>query len=494
MLRLRLVYIATLWAACSPVSDPSNVPDAAIDAPDTSPLRIVASTPADMGKRVSVLSPISLFFNRRLDEATVTAQTVRLRYSLFGDGWTYLYADISYDDAANHKVSIVPAQPLLTGASYEVVVSGVEDTLGNQLTNGSVRFRTYVNAPLRSTYFDATGTAVTAWTDYQLDADGNMTSNAYKNAPGPDTVWFTNDDVVSCCAHRTTYDDEGRPTEYRYFGDMGPDGKPGTLDDVVTSMAKSAYDPGHRQMVEYTYFNGPGGDGMWGTSDDQIQGYTAYGYTSEGIRAWISSYRTPGGDGMWKTADDTGLYWTEYVADASGNIIREILRSSGPDGIPRTPDDTIDNVYEKTYDARHNLVREVWKGGPGTDNVWLTSDDRIDYWSRLDLDANGLLLAQWYYSAAGPDSMWLTADDQVSSFYKRSYDDRRQLVEQVGTSGAGPDMQWGTADDEVSYYNHVAYEANGNQKDLKYYGRGRDNVFKTADDVVASDLDFDVGR
>jgi hypothetical protein len=146
------------------------------------------------------------------------------------------------------------------------------------------------------------------------------------------------------------------------------------------------------------------------------------------------------------------------------------------------------------YDARHHLVREVWKGGPGTDNVWLTPDDQIDYWSRLDLDANGLVLAQWYYDAAGPDTKWLTADDQVSSFYKRSYDDRRQLVEQVGSSGAGPDMQWGTADDEVSYYNHVAYEANGNQKDLKYYGRGRDNVFKTADDVVATDIDFDVGR
>jgi hypothetical protein len=86
--------------------------------PVATPFAVTAVTPADLATYLTG-SRISATFNRPADAATVTAITVQLRDS----AGQLVPAAISYDSAAN-TVTLTPASPLASSATYAVRIVG----------------------------------------------------------------------------------------------------------------------------------------------------------------------------------------------------------------------------------------------------------------------------------------------------------------------------------------------------------------------------------
>lgn len=493
MTRLCAGWLAlVLAAACSPVSDFSNVPDAAIDAPATTPPMIVSSVPENMQAQVSVLTPISLFFDRRLDPASVTPMTVRLRYT-YGYAWFYQYAKVSYDDAAR-KVSVVPNVPMYWSYRYEVRVDGVTDLAGNTLNDGSITFQPYVNELTRAAYYNSSGVISQVYR-YEHDANGRSQKTVRYTGAGVDTLWFTADDVVACCPYGNVYAADGRILEYRSYG-AGPDTKPNTADDVLSSLSKLEYDATGLLKYEVSYLVGP--DGVLGTSDDTIERYTAYEHDENGFQTSYAFYVHPGTDNTWKTPDDrtssTTDGWGEYTNDAFGNPTRQVYRYVGADLMPRTADDVLASRYEQEFDSYGYQTRGIGYSGPGPDMMWLTADDEVGSWIEFERDADGLNAGYRAHNGVGPDGMWFTADDDTYTYQRITNGPTRQPTEYRSYNNPGPDMMWETADDPVSSYQTLAYDANGNRIDRKIFFAGPDGVFKTADDRVAYDGDLELAK
>jgi hypothetical protein len=497
MLRLRDAWLAVVVtaAACSPVSDPSNVPDAAIDAPDTTPPMLVSSNPANMQQHVSVLSPISLFFDRRLDPATVNMMTVRIRYvySQYAAGFTFQYAKVSYDDAAN-KISIEPSLPMYNSARYEVIVDGVKDLSGNVVNNARVSFFTYYNAALRTTYYNVTSGVITQAYANELDADGRLAKGVYKNGVGPDMMWHTADDVTACCPYGYVYGPDGRMLEQRSWGAAGPDAKFNTPDDVLTNLYKYEYDAMGLMTTEGSVLAGP--DTLLGTADDVPQYYQTYQYMN-GFQTSYAFYDHPGPDNVWKTADDrtqnAGNAWGEYTVDSFGNRTRQIYRQVGPDMTPKTADDFIYIVYDYEYDSYGYQTKQVYKNAAGPDAMWLTADDVVGSWSKIERDASGAMIGRWSYSAIGPDAMWFTADDVPSSHQVYINNADKIMIDQTNYN-AGPDTIWGNADDVPTSYTLWSVDGNGNKIEQRSFGAGPDGKVKTADDRVSYDNDLNTTK
>jgi hypothetical protein len=53
---------------------------------------------------------------------------------------------------------------------------------------------------------------------------------------------------------------------------------------------------------------------------------------------------------------------------------------------------------------------------------------------------------------------------------------------------------WGTPDDVISSYSKLAYDGLGNRIDQKTYNAGGDAMWKTPDDRVTNDYDFDLAH
>src|SRR5262249_40324246 len=146
------------------------------------PLAIVSSTPANNAKGAGIFLPISLFVNKKLDAATVNATTVKLRWST-GYGWHQTYGTVSYDEATL-KISFVPAQPLYTRRSFEVVVDGVKSANGSEtLSNAKVKFTSPVNYFKRSTSFQTNSLKVSSWSEQVLDMNGHSTQGINHRFP-----------------------------------------------------------------------------------------------------------------------------------------------------------------------------------------------------------------------------------------------------------------------------------------------------------------------
>ncbi|HEX5062468.1 MAG TPA: hypothetical protein VFV99_24015 [Kofleriaceae bacterium] len=497
MIRLRHACIAVLFAACSPVSDSSNVPDAAVDAPNT-PLMIVSSAPNNNAKSASILNPVSVFVNKKLDPATVNATTVKLRYG-YAEGWYGLYGTVSYDEASL-KISFVPGQPLYTGVFFEVVLDGVKSADGSEtLSNQRIRFSSIVNYQKRQTSFQATG-KVSSWYEYMLDMNGRQTASMGHQSAGLDGIWFTMDDPKGCCKYTQAYDAEGRNTEYRYYGNMGPDGQPWTADDVLTSFQKYNYDATSGQMTTIDVFGG-GPDGVLGTADDVITAYQSYSYDSNGYVTGYFYFTSAGPDGAWHTADDRGQpnqQWGDWIVDSYGNVTKYIYRTFGADGLPKTADDVINSVSEQMYDQYGYQTRSIYYNTAGADGMWNTADDVVGGYSKTDFDADHLPIRYWNYNATsvppgiGPDNMWFTADDVPSYLSTNSFNELKLSTEQMGYQDKGPDGVFNTADDVASYRSTSEYESNGARVNYTGYNPGPDGKYKTADDTISYKSEYDL--
>lgn len=502
---LRLRYIALLGAVgCSPVKDASNVPDAAIDAMDTRPPMIESSNPANMGTKVSILQPISVFFDEPLDPASVSATTVKLEYDqsqpplvvLSGvdrqhgpvpADLTLVRGSVSYDAGAR-KISFVPAVPLPYGYQFTLSID-VKDTAGLPFT-GKVTFTTYVNGNIRQAFYNTSTGAVTSWLGQPTDMNGRQTKRISGSAPGQDTTWFTPDDPRN---QRIDFNfaADGRIVDERFM-DVGQDGQYDTPDDPVYLCVKYTYDA-QGMLSQRAYASTIGGDAMWCTGDD-VPGYNAvYEYMGSTLTGWVLN-STPGPDMVWRNSDDRCVIYFDYTYDARGNKAREVYRNCAGDQLPRTADDTYFRYWDYEYDENGNLTKLFQKSGPGPDATWLTGDDVISFVERYVRNADGLVTDMIRTTNPGADTMWGTDDDTPGTRTGNAYN-ANKLVEELTTySGFGPDMMWRTSDDVVSGYSKSTYEVNGNRIDQKQYAIGPDGMWKTPDDRVSVDHDFDLTK
>lgn len=500
---LRLRYLALLAAAaCSPVKDASNVPDAPIDSTDTSPPMIASSVPEDMATKVSILSPISVFFDEGLDPASVTADTVKLSYEdttvpqvvSFGLVVPHgplpsrpipIAGTVTYNEAAK-KVSFVPTVPLPYGRVLTLALD-VKDHAGLAFTGG-VRFMTYVNGVTNQFFFSSAGVP-TSWIGFPTDMAGRQTKRISGNAPGNDTIWFSADDPRSS-RYEFKYKPDGGPLEERYFS-AGTDGKYDTPDDPITNCITYAYDQEQR-LAERTYANVPGPDGMWCTADDIPVVNTVYSRSDGALTGYI--YNTdPGADNTWHTSDDTCAVYYDFEYDAQGNKTREVYRDCSGDGFAHTADDAYNYYYQYEYDASGRVARNTFYVDPGADTQWLTDDDLINRVERYVYNTDGQLTETFVSFDPGVDMMWGTLDD-TGRRMTQTYN-AQKLVEDITTyGGLGADGMWGTDDDVIIGYSKLTYDANGNRTDEKEFSIGADNMWKTPDDRVSVDYEFDLGK
>jgi hypothetical protein len=502
---LRLGYSAMLLAAigCSPVKDNSNVPDAAIDAMDTRPPMIAGSYPADMGTKVSVLSPISVFFDEPLDPTSVSAATVKLGYKplvlpfvlggaiIFNDGAVSssglipVRGTVSYD-AASRKISFIPVAPLAYGVEHVLTITA-KDSAGLPFM-GTLRFLTYVNQQTRTYNFFGQNNSPSSWQGFGVDMNGRATKRTGGSQPGSDAVYFTMDDPRNQHVDLAFHAD-GRVIDERTYS-PGTDGLYDTPDDVLNQCWQYKYDA-NKLLVEKTYPSAPGPDTMWCTMDDIMVYNYVFEYNASSPKGYVW-YTEDGPDNAWRTTDDRCTYYYEYEYDTQGLKTREVLHTCATDGLLRTADDSYAQYYVYQYDANGDVTRYDLFVGPGPDTMWLTSDDPIGRVVRYQRNADGQITESIDAYGAGPDTMWGTNDDPGSRTVY-TYD-AKKLLEETTLSSIGADNMWNTADDVISNYNKYTYDANGNRIDQKQYNFGGDQIWKNMDDRITVDYDFDAGR
>lgn len=504
MICLRDVSLLAVAAliGCSPVVDPSNSPDAQIDAPDTTAPGIASSNVQDMGARFSVIHPIVISFDEDLDPATVSATSVTLTYDALNFYRFYEVGDfaaphgpvaqpltrvrgtVAYD-AATRKLTFTPAVPLAYGQVHTLRLVDLKDTNGNAFSE-TISFRTFVNSVVRRTYFSTSG-ATQYYYRTPVDANGYLDKQNYVGNTGPDAMWFSMDDIPGD-HFDLTYDAAGRLRAEAYLT-SGPDNRYDTADDTIIEFFGNVIDASGKQVERYIT-NNPGVDAMYGTADDVPIYLMVQNYTGDRHTGFIW-YTNSGTDTLWRTADDRcNSYW-EYEYDAQGNKTRETRKRCNGDQLPRTADDTINQIRDYAYDSEGRLTRLGYRVGPGTDTMWDTADDAFAYILRTDYDASGLAIGTLQYSGPGTDGVWGTPDDTASYATTTIYDTATKLPLSTTTYGEdGADNMWGTPDDMITGYQVFTYDGLGNRTDEKYFDAGADGMWRTPDDRVLQDNDY----
>jgi hypothetical protein len=499
-MRLRVAFVGCLLAGCGSISDNSNNIDAA---PDMTGPKVVF--PDNDSTGVVPLSPISVIFDKQLDPATVTAETVKVTYrqltialpAFAGGGDDYfteltwpgsldepVRGDVSYDPELR-KIHFVPKAPLLTGQTYTVSFVGVKDVNGYAFEGAPFKFRTIVNAEAHRYYFS--DRIATSYYDYDPDTTtGRMTRQAYRGSPGPDREWHTSDDPLGELVKFEIAPD-GRVIEERYIV-PGDDGMLGTSDDLPAQSIFYKYDSTNK-LTERALMFGPGADNVYGTADDSFYNYTKATYNGESIERYVT-YNAPGSDTNWRTGDDLCAFQQEPVYMGSLKF-RDVVKDCGGDAQPHTPDDHIIKYREYTYDANGQLTELAYRTDIGPDGIWFTADDRGGTQTEYERDAKGLI-TKTTYKTIGPDNKWKTADDLISSYELMTNDENGLLIENTFFYGKGTDGTWNTADDWVSFYVVHTYDARGVRLKSQSFNAGDDAAARTDDDRLDRDSRYDV--
>ena len=474
-------------AACGTVKDPMMGDDGPpVD--DTTAPKLMSSTPADNGTKVTILSKLTFVFDEALAPESVTDAGVTVTYLQIGYP-TPVKGTVKYDDAS-HTVTFTPQLPLNNGMRYSVhVANTVTDVAGNAFSGADLGFLTSVNSETKSVYYNSQTFAVSGWTGYTLDANGRMSKYLSYDAVGLDGNWFTTDDHVGY-RYDYNYNANGQLLDQRSYL-IGPDNVWNTADDTISGFYKYSYDSSGRQ-TEYMSANAPGPDGMWGTADDPVASLNTYVYSPNLVRQ--TQFSGPGNDGVWRTADDKANSFYEYTFNAQGLRTRYVRYLAGPDQLPKTSDDTVSYYFDFEYNANYSMTLQAQRTS-GADTIWLTADDGYSYVSRNDYDAKGAQSNYLAYNTPGPDMVWLTTDDVPNYRQAFTSDANGLMIANTSFSGAGPDTLWNTADDVISGYYTYTYDQGGNKTDYKQYGSsGPDMVWRTGDDRVGYDSDYDLAH
>src|SRR3569832_141140 len=183
------------------------------------------------------------------------------------------------------------------------------------------------------------------------DLDTASFSTTMYAAPGPDQIWFTEDDLPS---HQegATFNMDGVMLAYKTFHLLWPgnDALPGTEDDgIQQSMTTVDIEAG---MTKYINFTGRGLDNILFTEDDPVSDYklqkVVVSTDSQERRSITTHYTSAGADGTRLTDDDIiGSYQITQYAENGNMVLFLQVDGAGPDGVWFTDDDRI--LYKTEY-------------------------------------------------------------------------------------------------------------------------------------------------
>ena len=141
------------------------------------------------------------------------------------------------------------------------------------------------------------------WTELTIDpTTGAVTRYVFRSAIGPDTTWFTSDDVIS---NWTRYNYTAQGTDYCQYSGPGVDGTWLNSDDVGSYHFSTTFDA-NKQQVGQTYYDA-GPDGKYCTADDVVAGRSNYTYDTYGRRIDLKGF-SAGPDKVFNTTDDRVSY------------------------------------------------------------------------------------------------------------------------------------------------------------------------------------------
>ena len=220
------------------------------------------------------------------------------------------------------------------------------------------------------------------------DLDTASFSTTMYAAPGPDQIWFTEDDLPS---HQegATFNMDGVMLAYKTFHLLWPgnDALPGTEDNgIQQSMTTVDIEAG---MTKYINFTGRGLDNILFTEDDPVSDYklqkVVVSTDSQERRSITTHYTSAGADGLWFTSDDVSAEVTAGLSIVNGHSHKFINHiDAGADGTWLTDDDIIGSYQITQYAENGNMVLFLQVDGAGPDGVWFTDDDRILYKTEYD--------------------------------------------------------------------------------------------------------------
>ncbi|MCB1705207.1 MAG: carboxypeptidase regulatory-like domain-containing protein [Halioglobus sp.] len=309
---------------------------------------------------------------------------------------------------------------------------------------------------------------ITAYTVYPDGVQGVAYSFTH---PGPDAVWFTEDDVPGVhLSGRKVYFPDGVVLEYEDasegvilvvpFLDTGADGKLFTADDVVNFSVgyQIAILDGEGNRGQIVTYDAYGADKQWFTADDVVDNYVMATSALSGRQLISVVYNSPGSDGSWFTADDVVKQHTQIQL--------------GSDYLPR---------YSAVYDS------------PSGDSTWFTADDRVLAWTYYGYDGKGNAVLVATHTNKGSDGVWFTADDTASGLVSLKDANGRSIVEAIisGSGAMGPDGIWLSGDETLYGYAYTEFDANGNKTlNAQIQSKGADGKWFTSDDLPTASYNY----
>lgn len=428
---------------------------------------IVSITPADGASPVSVLTDIEITLSEPVTEASVTetGMTLALATSrLNGPSAVAFERSLSAD---GKTLTLSPYRPLLTSATYQVVISeGLKHSTGGTVAESSTTFSTFENRRTRETqYKDADLTIIDGYIDYLA----NGSTLEYLDF-GNDGEWFTADDVLSFETRIELNNNGQKQYSKRYRWDS-------TSTPSLQRYEEFQYNANNQVSVRITYdqwsSNAAGADNVFGTEDDTPANYATFSYEN-GRQTMQTNYTTSGNDGVWMSGDDEigSIKFMKY--DEFGNHTHTYtFNSPGNDGIWDTNDDSMVSGSYLLYDNYHQLTHAVDVSGKGDDGEYYTADDTVIFYDSWEIE-DFVNSAGYWYDEAGSDATWFTSDDVVTAVKSYEYNANRQRT-LYHRDSAGNDGQFQTADDSILSVT-IEFNAEGNAtSDLFTYERPYDS-------------------
>ncbi|CAA0122738.1 Uncharacterised protein [Halioglobus japonicus] len=306
---------------------------------------------------------------------------------------------------------------------------------------------------------------------YTVAPDGEQGISYSFTSPGPDAVWFTEDDV---------------------YGDNGNGGvvyfPRGTLLE---------YEDASEGVILILPFLEPGDDGQLFTADDEVKygvGYQIAVLDGEGNRGQIVTYTGVGEDQQWFSADDQVNSYVMVTSALSGRqVISVMYDGAGADQNWFSADDVVGQHTQSQLDSQYLIRYSALYDRSGIDNTWFTADDRVMAWTYYgyDEDDNAVLVAT--HSSMGNDGIWFTADDTASGLVSLKDANGRSIIEaSISGSGAmGPDGVWLSGDETLYSYAYTNFDEKGRRTlNAQMDSAGIDGLWFTADDQSTSSYSY----
>ncbi|MDH5257336.1 MAG: hypothetical protein OEX07_04995 [Gammaproteobacteria bacterium] len=334
-------------------------------------------------------------------------------------------------------------------ADYDSAVTKRNRSL-NTRNDGTVSIKASGESLLtqRTDYDTATG-EVTTYRHYEYDPATNMRIKRTRfNAPGADTIWFNEDDVVQDYSTYHVLMGTTQTLSIHFIG-AGPDATWFTEDDEVDNYVTELHAADGTPIGEILH-NGPGADALWFTEDDDIQSVTEDIIAADGSEHWVM-FTDAGADADWTTLEDNTVgNFASTLFNADSLETRHIFYNDvGADLTPFTEDDIPLYYHTFTHNAANLESNKLRYNGPGVDTIWLTADDNIEECEETTFTVDDLI-EQEVDTHVGTDNLCFTGDDTIVDYNSYTHDATGHLTDEHRFTDPGPDLHWHTEDDLLS--------------------------------------------